>query len=198
MAGLVRAELLLQEEQPGAAVDLLVDLLKRYPQGLYLEPTLGARILLAMAHFKQHQVNHARQVMAEAVRLAYVEGFIRPFLDHGRSCAPLLMLVLHTSNLSSPVQAFVKQLLRLLANSDTVLKSLPEEELTALTTAASITAREQQVLRLVTTGLSNREIAAELSFAESTVKTHLKNIYRKLGVNNRMRAIAQARALKLA
>jgi len=54
------------------------------------------------------------------------------------------------------------------------------------------------VLRLVSMGLSNHEIAAQLSFAESTVKSHLKNIYRKLAVNSRTRAIAQARALKLA
>ncbi len=58
-------------------------------------------------------------------------------------------------------------------------KPLLKVELAALSTAASITAREQQVLRLVSAGLSNREIATQFSFAESTVKTHLKNIYRK-------------------
>ena len=195
---LVRAGLLLEQEQPTAAADLLRDLIKRYPQGLYVEPLLGARVLLALALFEQHQVNQARQVMADAVRFACPEGFLRPFLDYGRSSAPLLTLVLHTSNLTSEAQSFVKQLLRLLANTEGAHKPLLKAELTALSTAASITSREQQVLRLVTTGMSNREIAAQLSFAESTVKTHLKNIYHKLGVNSRTRAIAQAQALKLA
>jgi ATP/maltotriose-dependent transcriptional regulator MalT len=118
-------------------------------------------------------------------------------LDYGCSSTPLLTLVLHTSNLTSRAQSFVKQLLRLLDDTDGTRKSLPKAELTSLSTAASITTREQQVMQLVTSGLTNREIAAQLSFAESTVKTHLKNIYRKLGVNSRTRAVMQAQALKL-
>jgi LuxR family maltose regulon positive regulatory protein len=197
-AALVRAQLLLEQEQAAAATDILRDLTSQYPQGLYLEPILGARILLACALFEQHQVNHARQVMADVIRFACPEGFLRPFLDYGRSSAPLLTLVLHTSNLTSDAQSFIKQLLRLLASTEGAQKPVPKAELAALSAAASITAREQQVLRLVSMGLSNHEIAAQLSFAESTVKSHLKNIYRKLAVNSRTRAIAQARALKLA
>ena len=143
------------------------------------------------------QVRLANQGTAGAVRLACSEGFLRPFLDYGRSSAPLLALVLHTSSLTSETQIFVRQILRALGDGDGAPKPLPKAELAALSTAASITAREQQVLRLVSAGLSNREIAVQFSFAESTVKTHLKNIYRKLGVNSRTRAIAQAQALKL-
>ena len=53
------------------------------------------------------------------------------------------------------------------------------------------------MLRLLAAGLSNRQIAAQLCVAESTVKAHLDNIYRKLGVNSRTQAIAQAQALKV-
>lgn len=196
-ANLVRAELSLGHDQAATAADILRDLINRYPQGLYLEPILGARVLLARALFEQHQVNQARQAMTEAIRLAYSEEFIRPFLDYGRTSAPLLTLILRTSNLTSEAQSFVKQLLRLLADTDGARKPFPKAELTSLSTAASITAREQQVLRLITSGLTNREIATQLSFAESTVKTHLKNIYRKLGVNSRTRAVMQAQALML-
>lgn len=52
--------------------------------------------------------------------------------------------------------------------------------------------REGQVLRLLTDGLSNRLIAAELTIGEETVKTHLRSIYRKLGVTDRAQAIAAA------
>ncbi len=194
---LVRAALWLEQKQLAEAADLLRDLIGRYPQGLYLEPTLGARILLALALFEQRQVNPARQLMAGAIRLACPEGSLRPFLDYGRSSAALLNLVLHTSNLTAEAQSFVRQILRASGGGEGAPKPLPKAELAALSTAASITAREQQVLQLVSAGLSNREIAEQFSFAESTVKTHLKNIYRKLGVNSRTRAIAQAQALKL-
>jgi LuxR family maltose regulon positive regulatory protein len=195
---LVRAEILLEQKQAAEAQDLLDRLITQYPHGLYQEPILGARVMLAIALFEQHQVNQARQVMAEAVRLAGPESFIRPFLDHGPRSVPLLTLVLHTEHLTAETQSFVKEVLRMLGHAQGAQKPLSKTELTALSTAASISAREQQVLRLVGAGLSNQEIAAQSSISASTVKTHLGNIYRKLGVNSRTQAIAQALALKLA
>jgi DNA-binding NarL/FixJ family response regulator len=50
--------------------------------------------------------------------------------------------------------------------------------------------RESQVLGLLVEGMSNRLIAAQLVVGEETVKTHLRSIYRKLGVNDRAHAIA--------
>ena len=49
-----------------------------------------------------------------------------------------------------------------------------------------ITERELDVIRFLTTGLSNREIAARLNIAERTVKSHLVNIYEKLDVKNKV------------
>jgi DNA-binding NarL/FixJ family response regulator len=51
-----------------------------------------------------------------------------------------------------------------------------------------LTARELEILRLVAAGLSNNRIAAQLWVAEQTVKFHLSNIYRKLGLANRTEA----------
>jgi DNA-binding NarL/FixJ family response regulator len=50
--------------------------------------------------------------------------------------------------------------------------------------------RESEVLGLLVEGLSNRLIAAKLVVGEETVKTHLRSIYRKLGVNDRSHAVA--------
>ncbi len=52
--------------------------------------------------------------------------------------------------------------------------------------------REQEVLRLIAEGQSNQQIAQTLVVAESTIKTHLNNIYAKLNVNSRLQALTKA------
>lgn len=60
-----------------------------------------------------------------------------------------------------------------------------------------LSARELEVLVLVDQGLSNQQIAAKLSVAPSTVKTHINNAYGKLSVENRIQAVKRARELGL-
>jgi two-component system response regulator DevR len=55
-----------------------------------------------------------------------------------------------------------------------------------------ITDRELDILRLVAAGLRNRDIGLSLGITEQTVKNHLRVIFRKLGVRNRVRAMAYA------
>jgi DNA-binding CsgD family transcriptional regulator len=56
-----------------------------------------------------------------------------------------------------------------------------------------LTAREREVLRCVSAGATNKEIARQLSVSELTVRKHLENIFAKLGVHTRTAAVAQAR-----
>jgi len=49
----------------------------------------------------------------------------------------------------------------------------------------SITARQREIMRLAAQGLSNKEIARQLSICEGTVKVHLHKIYKTVGVDNR-------------
>jgi LuxR family maltose regulon positive regulatory protein len=60
-----------------------------------------------------------------------------------------------------------------------------------------LTARELEVLRLIAAGHSNREIADELFLAVNTVRSYSQQIYGKLGVGSRTRAVARARELGL-
>ena len=55
-----------------------------------------------------------------------------------------------------------------------------------------LSARELEILCLMAKGSANKEISAELSIAQSTVKTHITNIFQKLGVNDRTEAVTQA------
>jgi DNA-binding CsgD family transcriptional regulator len=53
----------------------------------------------------------------------------------------------------------------------------------------SLTARESEILRLIAQGLPNKVVATRLYITEKTIKTHTNNIYRKLGVQNRLQAV---------
>lgn len=61
---------------------------------------------------------------------------------------------------------------------------------------AELTAREMQILEMVSRGLQNKLIAAEFRLSEHTVKIHLHNIITKLGAHNRTEAAARFRSLK--
>jgi DNA-binding CsgD family transcriptional regulator len=54
--------------------------------------------------------------------------------------------------------------------------------------------RELEILRYLATRLSNREIAAELFISLNTLKTHVRSLYRRLGVTSRSHAVAAGRA----
>lgn len=59
--------------------------------------------------------------------------------------------------------------------------------------AIQLTNREKEILRLIKDGMSNSDVSASLELSEHTVKSHLYNVYKKIGVRNRMEASNWAR-----
>jgi two-component system, NarL family, response regulator LiaR len=68
---------------------------------------------------------------------------------------------------------------------------------TAQQQALGVTARELEILNLVAKGLSNREIATQLSVSENTVKTHCARAFDKLGAARRTQAVQRGKELGL-
>ena len=197
LSELVQAEIMLQRQEMEAAEPILAQFVAQYPDGLPMESSLGARVMLAQALFAQHKMNQARRVLAEAVQLAAPEGFIRPFLDYGRPLVPLLALMRHNQSSTTTAARFIDEVLAELGYDADSPQLQPQEGLQSLAAAVSITSREQDVLRLLSEGRSNSDIAAALCISPGTVKTHLTNIYAKLDAKSRVQAIAEAQALKL-
>lgn len=74
-------------------------------------------------------------------------------------------------------------------------KYIPREIATILSEnigQESLTSSEKRILEMIVAGKSNKEIAAALNVSENTVKTHVKNIFEKLGVSDRTSAATSA------
>jgi LuxR family maltose regulon positive regulatory protein len=71
------------------------------------------------------------------------------------------------------------------------------QELANKTPEDLLTRRETEIVRLLAEGLSNKGIADRLCISAGTVKTHLKNLFKKLNASNRIGAVNKARELEL-
>ncbi len=168
---------------------------------------LTLRLLLAQALYRDEQRNKAMRVLAKAVRLAAAEGYVRAFLDEG----PLVLTMLRdlrtvpnalldeaaaTSGSDDAPLAFIDRMLRepsaAVADSEAIA-SEAGQRMGAPPSSELLTRKEIQVMRLAAEGLSNDQIAERLFVAETTVRTHLRNINVKLDARNRMEAIAFVR-----
>ncbi|MGV9711000.1 LuxR C-terminal-related transcriptional regulator [Gordonia sp. NPDC003424] len=112
----------------------------------------------------------------------------------------------HLCGLSYATLACRRQLLRqrtVVRSALSAMSSMPlgegaehaeQQQITTTTSDDSLTDREESVLRLLATGASNRSIAEQLYISDGTVKSHVRHIFRKIGVETRAQATAHFRA----
>jgi LuxR family maltose regulon positive regulatory protein len=140
----------------------------------------------------QQTLGHQAQSLVylkDALHLAAPEAYIRAFLDEGQAIVDLLSLVRHIA------PGFVDQVLNdaSAAGIEPVVSQVPR----AQALVEPLSERELQVLRLLAAGLTSTEVARELYIAVGTARTHIKNIYGKLGVHGRVEAVIRAQEFGL-
>ena len=159
-------------------------------------------ILIQLALYCQavSEKEGAFQFIERALTLAEREGFVRSFVDEGESVR-LLLVDYQSSVRDRRLGAIDGNAIRLLTYTDRLLaassKDVSLETIDPISIPESLSERELDVLRLIATGRSNQEIADILVIALSTVKSHINNLYGKLGTKRRTQAIATAREMGL-
>ena len=193
------ARLLIAQEQTRFALTLLDRLLESAQKQQRLGSVLEIHIVQALAFQAQNQLDQALTSLASALELAGNEGYTRLFVDEGQ---PMLKLLQQAASQGVHPATVV----RLLAEFSNVEKSQITNLEDARKGAKSkivqplidpLSQRELEVLRLITQGYTNQEIAENLFVAVSTVKKHINHIYGKLNVRTRTQAMVRARELKL-
>jgi LuxR family maltose regulon positive regulatory protein len=138
-------------------------------------------ILEALAHFKRKDFSQATNTLKEALTLALPEDYQRLFLDEGKVMETLLKTVLPGIREAGLV-AYARKLLLAFTREQ------GQEESAQQSLFEQLSPQELRVLRLLAQRRSNPEIARELVVSLNTIKTQIRSIYRKLGVNTRQEA----------
>jgi LuxR family maltose regulon positive regulatory protein len=155
--------------------------------------TLETLILQVLAMFESGETSNALDKLAQALTLSQPEEYISMYVDEGPSMARLLYEALSRG----VAPAYVQKLLAAFPLKESKEVAAKHMIVTDSEWIDPVSERELEVLHLLSEGLSRQEIASKLFLSPNTVKTHTRNIYSKLGVNNRMQAVGKARGLGL-
>lgn len=199
---IVLAKVRLVQDQPEEALAILEHAL----QSAYAVGRLGNAVqilaIMALAHRAQHNLAQANSALLKALTLAEPEGYMRVFLDEGE---PLRLLIsdikLAIREVAPGSQKTLSDYIDKLLSAFTISPLLRNRHLAIDNLQSGIaeplTERELEVLRLMASGLSNRDIADIDVVSINTVKTQVKSIFGKLGTHNRTDTITAARELGL-
>jgi LuxR family maltose regulon positive regulatory protein len=181
------------------------------PANIEITITYLAQLLVALHQTGKNE--QANEIAARLFALTEPEGYLRMYLDEGEPMRQALLawLTSHPRQHQQPssTTVYVSRLLAAFeqeangASEPLAAAKVPEPSFVQQPSSvpaalmASLTQREQEVLRLLATGASNQEIADALVISIATVKKHVSNLLGKLGVSSRTQAIARARTLSL-
>lgn len=189
-ARLAIAALRVAEGAPAEAIEALADVLAGTVPVLRVGAMVQALVVAAAAHNELGDRGQAEDLLERALDLAEPDGLVLPFVV---TPAPRLLELLERHPRHQTAHAaLLSDLIDVLRGSAPALQASRPQVL-----AEDLTGSELRVLRYLPSNLSASEIAAELFLSTSTVKTHMRHIYDKLGAHRRTEAVDRARALGL-
>lgn len=200
---IARAQILLGQYEEAESI---LGTLNKYARELLLISDLNRNLLLCnLLHWQLGYKAEAQAVLMEALSLANRTGFISHFVLEGELMAQQLRQLIQLNILPELEQHRAQRILREInrqhrhkfAHFDEtfVEQLLTHPDVPELIRNSPLTQREWQVLGLIYSGYSNDQIAAELDVAATTIKTHIRNLYQKMGITHRQDAIQQAQHL---
>jgi LuxR family maltose regulon positive regulatory protein len=146
-------------------------------------------LLLARNAALAHRPGEADGILVQALEQGLAGGFLRCFVDEGPVLVDRLRrLAVSLAKPRPEIAAYASRIVQAAA------AAAPAPRDQERSRREKLTQRESELLALVSDGLSNREIAETLAVSETTIKWHLKNIFGKLAVANRMQAVRVARS----
>ncbi len=181
--GLTQERLLIAQGDKMAAWQRLRAKTETADKAGWIYGSIALRILQSIAAEDEET---GLQNLVEALERSQTEGYLRAYADHGQVLVPKLMQAAQRG-------VYPEYIGRIM----TAVRQESDREAYAMQLVEPLSEREIEVLRLVSAGLSNREIAGQLYLSPGTIKTHVHNICGKLGVANRTQAVTYARDLKI-
>jgi LuxR family maltose regulon positive regulatory protein len=186
-----RARFLMDEREYTQALELLDKLAAGAEAGKRACRSIQIGLLRALVLQALGQLPQAYAQLKLCLDLAEPEGYVRTFLEEGEPALELLTACArHTGGAHS---AYIQRLLSAFHGGSIAEAARPYQG----KLVEPLTPRELEVLRCLSAGDSNGEIAAKLFISVSAVKKHTGSIYGKLGVASRTQAVARGRQLGL-
>jgi LuxR family transcriptional regulator, maltose regulon positive regulatory protein len=188
-----QARVYLAQGDPASALAVLAPFRQQMETKGWVDERLKVMVLQAVALHAHGEKDKAVQLLSEALALSEPGGFIRIFVDEGE---PMRSLIEKQSrNRDHPLIAYIDKLLAAFSQPVAGQKSTIIHQKSDM--VEPLSERELEVLKLLRTELSGPEIAQQLIVSLNTLRTHSKNIYDKLGINNRRAAVRRAEELDL-
>ena len=175
-----------------AALGLLARLLQAAEAGGRNGSVIEILILQSLAYQAQDDQPRALAALDRTLSLAEPEGYIRIFVDEGEPMAELLRKMKDERG-TLRVKEYIHKLLAAFG----VHNNIHPSSFIVHPLIEPLSERELEVLKLLRSELSGPEIAERLIVSLNTLRTHTKNIFNKLGVNNRRAAVRRAEELDL-